>query len=75
MEDAAVALFGALGCRDYARFDFRAGADGVIRLLEVNPNSSWCWDGKMAIMAEIGGMSYSDMLQAILDCAWQRIHQ
>jgi len=26
-------------------------------------------------MAEIGGISYSDMLQAILDCAWQRIHQ
>jgi D-alanine-D-alanine ligase len=75
MEDAAVALFRALGCRDYARFDFRAGADGVIRLLEVNPNSSWCWDGKMAVMAEIGGMSYPDLLQAILDCAWQRLHQ
>jgi D-alanine-D-alanine ligase-like ATP-grasp enzyme len=55
MENAAVALFGALGCRDYARFDFRAGTDGVIRLLEVNPNSSWCWDGKMAIMAGITG--------------------
>jgi D-alanine-D-alanine ligase len=72
MENAAVALFGALGCRDYARFDFRAGTDGVIRLLEVNPNSSWCWDGKMAIMAGIAGMSYPDMLQAILDCAWKR---
>ena len=72
MENAAVALFGALGCRDYARFDFRAGTDGVIRLLEVNPNSSWCWDGKMAIMAGIAGMSYPGMLQAILDCAWKR---
>ena len=72
MENAAVALFGVLGCRDYARFDFRAGTDGVIRLLEVNPNSSWCWDGKMAIMAGITGMSYPAMLQAILDCAWKR---
>ena len=72
MENAAVALFGVLGCRDYARFDFRAGTDGVIRLLEVNPNSSWCWDGKMAIMAGIAGMSYPGMLQAILDCAWKR---
>lgn len=72
MENAAVALFGALGCRDYARFDFRAGTDGVIRLLEVNPNSSWCWDGKMAIMAGVAGMSYPGMLQAILDCAWRR---
>jgi D-alanine-D-alanine ligase len=73
MKEAAIALFGALGCRDYVRFDFRAGADGVIRLLEINPNSSWCWDGKMAIMAGIAGMSYPDMLRAILDCAWKRI--
>jgi D-alanine-D-alanine ligase len=72
MENAAVALFGALGCRDYARFDFRAGADGVIRFLEVNPNSSWCWDGKMANMADIASMGYAGMLKAILDCAWKR---
>ena len=72
MENAAVTLFGALGCRDYARFDFRAGADGMIKLLEVNPNSSWCWDGKMAVMADIAGMGYPGMLQAILDCAWKR---
>ncbi|TAJ32229.1 MAG: D-alanine--D-alanine ligase [Reyranella sp.] len=72
MEKASVALFGALGCRDYARFDFRAGTDGVIRLLEANPNSSWCWDGKMAVMADIAGMGYPGMLQAILDCAWKR---
>jgi D-alanine-D-alanine ligase len=72
MENAAAALFGALGCRDYARFDFRAGTDGVIRLLEVNPNPSWCWDARMAVMAEMAGMSYPGMLQAILDCAWKR---
>lgn len=72
MENAAVALFGALGCRDYARFDFRAGTDGVIRLLEVNPNPSWCWDANMAVMAETAGLSYAGMLQAILDCAWKR---
>ena len=34
-------LFTRLGCRDYARFDFRTGADGVIKLLEVNPNPAW----------------------------------
>lgn len=72
MEKAAVALFGALGCRDYARFDFRAGANGVIRLLEANPNSSWCWDGKMGVMADIAGIGYPGMLQAILDSAWKR---
>jgi len=35
-------LFGRLGCRDYARFDYRADGDGHIKLLEVNPNPGWC---------------------------------
>lgn len=72
MQSASIALFGALGCRDYARFDFRTDAKGVIKLLEVNPNASWCSDSKMAVMAELAGMSYAEMLRKILDCAWQR---
>jgi D-alanine-D-alanine ligase len=72
MQDASIALFGALGCRDYARFDFRTDANGVIKLLEVNPNASWCSDSKLAVMAEIAGIGYPEMLRKILDCAWQR---
>ena len=56
MKEASIKLFRALGCRDYARFDFRTASSGEIKLLEVNPNSSWCWDGKMAIMADIAGI-------------------
>jgi D-alanine-D-alanine ligase len=70
--DAARALFERLDCRDYARFDFRAGRDGVPRLLEVNPNPAWCWDGKMALMAGFAGISYPRMLEAILDAALAR---
>ncbi len=65
-------LFARLGCRDYARFDFRADAEGNVKLLEVNPNPGWCWDGKMNIMAEWGGMSYSDFLMAIITAAEER---
>ena len=72
MQSAATELFRVLGCRDYARFDFRTDAKGVIKLLEVNPNASWCSDSKMAVMAEIAGMGYPEMLRKILDCAWQR---
>jgi D-alanine-D-alanine ligase len=72
MQDASVALFGALGCRDYARFDFRTDSKGVIKLLEVNPNASWCSDSKLAVMAEIAGIGYPEMLRKILDCAWRR---
>ncbi|NQU45426.1 methyltransferase domain-containing protein, partial [bacterium] len=42
--DYSNALFERLGCRDYARFDFRADSEGNIKLLEANPNPGWCWD-------------------------------
>ncbi|WP_417317453.1 methyltransferase domain-containing protein [Emcibacter sp.] len=65
-------LFERLNCRDYARFDFRADGEGVIKLLEVNPNPGWCWDGKLNFMAGYAGMTYGDMLRRILEAALQR---
>ncbi len=69
----ALRLFARLGCRDYARFDFRAGEDGVVRLLEVNPNPGWSWDGKLAIMAELAGLTYANLLRMILQAAETRL--
>jgi D-alanine-D-alanine ligase len=66
-------LFERCGCCDYARFDFRADAEGVIKLLEVNPNPGWCWDGKMNIMAGLAGLKYADLLQLILEAAQERV--
>ncbi len=73
--DHAARLFERLGCRDYARFDFRADAEGVIKLLEANPNPGWCWDGKLNFMAEYAGLTYSDLLQLILEAAQHRYPQ
>ncbi len=61
-----------LDCRDYSRYDWRLDSKGVPKLLEVNPNPGWCWDGHLAKMASIGGISYADMLKAILNAAEQR---
>jgi D-alanine-D-alanine ligase len=66
-------LFERLGCRDYARFDFRADAKGEIKLLEVNPNPGWCWDGKVNLMAGIAGMRYAELLRQILVAAEERL--
>lgn len=66
-------LFERLGCRDYARFDFRADAKGEIKLLEVNPNPGWCWDGKLNLMAGFQGMRYSELLGQILQAAVERL--
>ena len=74
-------LWERFGCRDYARFDFRCsigkgdgldGLNGIIKLLEVNPNPGWCWDGKFAHMAEFEDKSYVDMLKMILEASFQR---
>jgi D-alanine-D-alanine ligase len=73
LTDYSSILFERLGCRDYARFDFRTDNDGVIKLLEVNPNPGWCWDGKMNIMAGFNGFRYSDMLRMIIEAAQERI--
>lgn len=72
MAEYAARMFERLGCRDYARFDFRATADGQVRLLEANPNPGWCWDGKMNLMAELAGHSYADFLDSILRSAVSR---
>jgi len=66
-------LFERLGCRDYARFDYRADAQGNFKLLEVNPNPGWCWDGKMMFMAEFVGMRYADMLRLIIEAGQERL--
>lgn len=59
-------LFERLECKDYCRFDWRLDAEGNPRLLEVNPNPGWCWDGHLAKMAKIANMSYAEMLKNIL---------
>jgi D-alanine-D-alanine ligase len=62
-------LFERLECRDYCRFDWRLNSIGEPKLLEVNPNPGWCWDGHLAKMCTIGNMGYSEMLEAIINAA------
>jgi len=73
MIDYANILFERLGCRDYARFDFRADNASEIKLLEVNPNPGWCWDGKLNLMAEMAGLRYPDLLRLIIEAAQERV--
>jgi D-alanine-D-alanine ligase len=72
MVSASRQLFERLECRDYARFDFRCDAEGHPKLLEVNPNPGWCWDGKFNLMAEYANMEYSQLMGMILNAALER---
>ena len=67
-----LALFERLECRDYCRFDWRLDEHGNPKLLEVNPNPGWCWDGHLARMAKYAGLNYSEMLGRILKAAEER---
>jgi D-alanine-D-alanine ligase len=71
--ECCLKLFERLECRDYSRFDWRIDAQGNPKILEVNPNPGWCWDGHMAKMSKIAGLSYSQMLGEILHAAEERL--
>lgn len=66
-------LFQRFGLRDYGRFDFRVAADGRPKMMEVNPNPAWGYDGKLAIMAGFAGASYAQMLEMVIDAAIARL--
>ncbi|MDN3687449.1 methyltransferase domain-containing protein [Cyclobacterium jeungdonense] len=67
-------LFQRLDCKDYCRFDWRLNSLDEPKMLEVNPNPGWCWDGHLAKMSSIGGMDYTQMLEGILNAADTRYH-
>ena len=71
--ECCLKLFERLECRDYSRFDWRVDAQGNPKILEVNPNPGWCWDGHLAKMSKIAGLSYSQMLGEILRAAEERL--
>ena len=72
VKDWCVSLYDRLQLRDYARFDFRADDQGQLKLMEINPNPAWCWDGKLAHMGKIAGLSHGDLLRLIIEAAEQR---
>jgi D-alanine-D-alanine ligase len=71
----SIKAFIRLECRDYARFDWRIGSDGLPRLLEVNPNPGWVWDGHLRKACRVLGWSYKRMLKEILKVAESRLNK
>jgi D-alanine-D-alanine ligase len=73
LQKSCIQLWDRFSCRDYCRFDFRASKDGQLKLLEVNPNPGWCWDGKFAHMAKLDGIEYEKLIEMILETSWKRL--
>lgn len=71
-EAAALTAFGALGCRDVARVDFRI-RDGVPYFLEVNPLPGLSpASGDLVFLAERVGVGHAELVRRILAAAVAR---
>ena len=71
--EATKRMFKYTECRDYARFDWRLDNYGTPKLLDVNCNPGWCWDGHLAKLSSMIGISYPQMLEKILEVAMDRV--
>lgn len=69
---AARAAWRAVGCRDYARVDFRLDAAGRIFVLEVNANPDISPDAGLAAALRAAGMAYGDFVAGVLRNAARR---
>jgi D-alanine-D-alanine ligase len=71
--DSSLRAFEALGCRDFARMDFRISPEGTPYFLEINPlpglNPK---SGDLPIMAGKMGWTHEALISAILNAALQR---
>ncbi|MBN2355708.1 ATP-grasp domain-containing protein [candidate division KSB1 bacterium] len=72
LQTFAVAAFRAMGCRDYARVDFRVAPGGEIYILEVNPNPDISLNAGFARALRADGMEYTDFWRRLIERALRR---
>ncbi len=62
----ARAAFRLVGCRGYARVDFRQDADGRFKVLEVNPNPDITPGSGAALQTATAGITYSQFVEKLI---------
>jgi len=72
---SSLKAFEALGCRDFARLDFRVNSDGTPFFIEINPLPGLGTHSDLYIMATKMGWEHAQLVGGILDAALQRYPQ
>jgi D-alanine-D-alanine ligase len=75
IQTASLKAFDALGCRDFARVDFRISAGGVPYFLEINPLPGLGNHSDLVIMAQKLGWNHRQLISAVLNAALERYPQ
>lgn len=72
LKETALKCYELVGCRDYARVDFRLSKSGVPYVLEVNPNPDISDDAGFARSARVYGLNFPQVIGKIVECALER---
>jgi D-alanine-D-alanine ligase len=76
IEDYSRKAFKLLECRDFARMDYRIGADGTPYFLEINPLAGLNpRSSDLIIMAGLVGIKYNELIGSIFEAALRRYSQ
>jgi len=75
IQTSSLKAFEALGCRDFARLDFRISAAGVPYFLEINPLPGLGTHSDLVIMARKLGWNHRQLISALLNAALERYPQ
>lgn len=72
---SSLKVYQGLGCRDFARIDFRISSEGVAHFLEVNPLPGLGDYSDLVIMALKMGWTHEKLIGAVFDAALERCPQ
>lgn len=72
LQTLAITAFKVMGCRDYARVDFRMNNKGEIFILEVNPNPDISLDAGYARALKAAGIDYAEFWMMMIQNALKR---
>ena len=75
IQTSSLKAFEALGCRDFARLDFRISTAGVPYFLEINPLPGLGDYSDLVIMAKKMGWSHRQLISTVLNAALERYSQ
>jgi D-alanine-D-alanine ligase len=73
LKDMATKAYQIIGCRDYARIDFRLSKENKPYILEVNPNPDISDDAGFSRSARAYGYAFEELIGKIVEIALERI--